>query len=331
MTLDYALPLVFMAVMGLALLIYVILDGYDLGVGMLLPFASDTEKDAMINSIGPFWDANETWLVLGVGVLLVAFPVAHGRVLTALYLPATLMLMGLTLRGVAFDFRVKVDLAYKPLWNRLFFIGSLVASVAQGWMLGAYITGFSTDWFQMLFSLGVALTLPFAYTLLACGWLLMKMENDLIDKACAWGRFSFWPMLASICFISAITPLAVPSVFDKWFAFPQLVLLAPIPIFCAACFWGIYHVLSRPKVIQAGYGWLVFGLSAVVMVLAFIGLAYSQFPYVVVEELTVWQAAASTDSLKIILVGVLITLPAIVGYTVFSYKVFWGRSGELSY
>jgi cytochrome bd ubiquinol oxidase subunit II len=331
MNLDYALPLVFMAVMGLALLTYVILDGYDLGVGLLMPLATDEEKDKLVNSIGPFWDANETWLVLGIGVLLVAFPLAHGRVLTALYLPVTFMLIGLMMRGVAFDFRVKVDLAYKPLWNRVFFIGSLIASVSQGWMLGSYITGFSTDWFQLVFSLAIAITLPFAYTLLASGWLLMKMEDELIEKACRWGRLSFWPMLVSILFISAVTPMAVPSILAKWFAFPQMFLLAPIPLATGACLWGIHHVLSRPRVIQAGYGWLVFGLTAAVMALAFLGLAYSQFPYVVLNELTVWQAAASTNSLEVTLIGVVIALPAIIGYTIFSYKVFWGRAGELSY
>jgi cytochrome d ubiquinol oxidase subunit II len=142
LTWTYLAPLIFMAVMGLALLTYVVLDGYDLGVGMLLPFATPDEKDVMVSSIGPFWDANETWLVLGVGVLLVAFPAAHGVVLQALYLPVAVMLIGLVLRGVAFDFRVKAHADHKPLWNRLFASGSLVASLAQGWMLGSYITGF---------------------------------------------------------------------------------------------------------------------------------------------------------------------------------------------
>ncbi|MCQ8896908.1 cytochrome d ubiquinol oxidase subunit II [Limnobacter humi] len=331
MTFDELLPLLFMAVMGLAMLIYVVLDGYDLGVGMLLPFASDAEKDTMINSIGPFWDANETWLVLGVGVLLVAFPKAHGVVLTALYLPATLMLVGLVLRGVAFDFRVKVDTAYKPLWNRIFTSGSLLTSVCQGWMLGSYITGFSHHWSQIVFNLGVAFTLPFAYALLASGWLIMKTEGALMDKACRWGRISFWPMLAAIAFISAITPLVVPQIFQKWFTFPTMFALAPIPLATVLCLWGIHHVLSRPRVIQAGYGWMVFGLTAGVMTLSFLGLAYSQFPYVVLNQLTVWDAAAAPGSLKIILVGVVLTLPAILGYTAFSYKVFWGKAKELSY
>ncbi|NJM33081.1 MAG: cytochrome d ubiquinol oxidase subunit II [Limnobacter sp.] len=331
MTYGEFLPLLFMAVMGLALLVYVILDGYDLGVGILLPFASDTEKDTMINSIGPFWDANETWLVLGVGVLLVAFPMAHGVVLTSVYLPVTFMLLGLILRGVAFDFRVKVDVAWKPLWNRLFFAGSLITSISQGWMLGSYITGFSGHWLQLLFNLGVAAALPFSYVLLASGWLLMKTDGPLQEKACRWGKVGFWPMLLAIGFISAATPLVVPSVFEKWFSMPIVFALIPIPLLTVVLLWAIYHVLSTPRIIQAGYGWLVFGMSAGVMALAFVGLAYSQFPYVVLGKLTVWQAAASTEALSIILVGVAITLPAIVAYTLFSYKVFWGKAGELSY
>ena len=141
---EDALPLVFMAIMGVSLLLYVILDGYDLGIGMLLPFASAAEKDVMIAAIGPFWDANETWLVLGVGVLLIAFPAAHALVLSSLYLPVTIMLIGLILRGVSFDFRVKAEARQKRLWNRAFAAGSLIAALAQGWMLGSYITGLET-------------------------------------------------------------------------------------------------------------------------------------------------------------------------------------------
>lgn len=331
MTYAEFLPLLFMAVMGLALLIYVVLDGYDLGVGLLLPFALDSEKDTMINSIGPFWDANETWLVLGVGVLLVAFPMAHGVVLTALYLPVTFMLIGLILRGVAFDFRVKVDVAFKPVWNRIFFAGSFIASVSQGWMLGSYITGFSNHWSQLIFNLGVAVALPFAYTLLASGWLIMKTEGRLMERACQWGRISFWPMLLAIGFISGMTPLVVPSVFEKWFSVPTIFALIPIPILTVVFLWGIHHILSRPRVIEAGYGWMVFAFTAGVMVLSFLGLAYSQYPYVVLNKLTIWEAAASTDALTFSLVGVVITLPAIIGYTIFSYKVFWGKAGELTY
>ena len=163
---DAMLPVIFMGLMGVSMLVYVVSDGYDLGVGMLMHRASEAEKDVMIASIGPFWDANETWLVLGVGILLIAFPKAHGLVLGELYLPVALMLIGLTLRGVAFDFRVKARDSHKQTWDRLFFAGSTLASVSQGWMLGRYVSGFGSGWNYPLSAAVIAVALPMAYVLL---------------------------------------------------------------------------------------------------------------------------------------------------------------------
>jgi cytochrome d ubiquinol oxidase subunit II len=331
MTWAEFLPLFFMAVMGLTLLAYVVLDGYDLGVGLLLPLGTDAQKDTMIASIGPFWDANETWLVLGVGVLLVAFPKAHGVVLQALYLPAAIMLIGLILRGVAFDFRVKAPIQYKAFWNGAFFTGSLVTSMAQGWMLGSYITGFDNGGLGWLFSLGIAITLPAAYTLLGAGWLIMKTEGDLQQRAVHWARRVLWPMGAALLAISAATPLVNAAVFDKWFGVPQIFALLPVPLMCAAAFFAVRWVVTRPNVVDAGYGWLVFVNTVLIFVLAFFGLAYSIFPDIVIGRLDVWQAAAATGSLTVIFIGVAITLPVIVGYTIYMYRVFWGKARELSY
>lgn len=331
LTLANALPLVFMAIMGLALLAYVILDGYDLGVGILLPFASDAEKDVMVSSIGPFWDANETWLVLGVGVLLICFPMAHGIVLTALYLPVAIMLLGLTLRGVAFDFRVKARDSHKATWNRLFAGGSLVTTMAQGWMLGAYVTGFQNDARGLLFSAGIALTLPAAYAMLGVGWLLMKTDGELQYKAARWGQRVLWPMGLALVGISLATPLISQTVFAKWFVLPELFALLPIPLACVAAFLAIRHVLASQRVVQAGYGWIVFVATVVIFVLAFFGLAYSIYPYIVIDRLTVWDAASATESLVVIGIGVAITLPVIIVYTVFMYRVFWGKARELTY
>jgi cytochrome d ubiquinol oxidase subunit II len=328
---NTVLPLIFMGVMGLALLAYVVLDGYDLGVGILLPFARDDEKDVMVSSIGPFWDANETWLVLGIGVLLIAFPVAHGIVLTALYLPVAVMLIGIILRGVSFDFRVKAHAARKGLWNRLFSLGSLLAAMAQGWMLGSYLTGFDNSAWSLLFALGIALTLPTAYATLGAGWLIMKTDGELQARAVAWARKVLWPMGLALVGISLATPLVSHTVFERWFALPQIIALSPIPLACAAAFFAAWHVVSRPRVVQAGYGWIVFGGTVLIFVLSFLGLAYSLYPYIVIDRLTIWQAAADAKSLIFIFVGVAITLPAIVGYTIFMYRVFWGRAQELSY
>lgn len=325
------LPLIFMAVMGLSLLAYVVLDGYDLGVGILLPFATDAEKDIMVSSIGPFWDANETWLVLGVGVLLIAFPKAHSLVLSALYLPVAVMLIGLILRGVSFDFRVKARAARKDMWNKLFAAGSLMAAMAQGWMLGSYLTGFDYGLWSLLFSAGIALTLPTAYAMLGAGWLIMKTWDELQLKAVGWARKVLWPMGVTLVGISMATPLVSATVFDKWFSMPAFIGLLPIPVACAAAFFAAFHVISKPKVIAAGYGWVVFASTVLIFVLAFLGLAYSIYPFIVIERLTVWQAASAHESLVVIFIGVAITLPAIVAYTVYMYRVFWGRASVLSY
>ena len=325
------LPLVFMGVMGLSLLAYVVLDGYDLGVGLLLPFASDEDKDVMVSSIGPFWDANETWLVLGIGVLLIAFPVAHGIVLSALYLPVAVMLLGIILRGVSFDFRVKAQAARKGLWNRLFSLGSLMAATAQGWMLGSYLTKFESGLASLLFSLGIAVTLPTAYAMLGAGWLIMKTEGELQQRAVAWARKALWPMGVALVAISLASPMVSPTVFDRWFVMPQFLALLPIPIACAVAFFAALHVVSRPKLVDAGYGWIVFAGTVLIFVLAFVGLAYSLYPYIVIDRLTIWQAAAAPKSLKFIFWGVAVTLPAIIVYTVFMYRVFWGKASELTY
>jgi cytochrome d ubiquinol oxidase subunit II len=331
LTWSTLLPLIFMAVMGLALLIYVVLDGYDLGVGLLLPLASEAQKDTMIASIGPFWDANETWLVLGVGVLLVAFPMAHGMVLQALYLPVVVMLIGLILRGVAFDFRVKAPLQYKTFWNRTFFVGSLLASTAQGWMLGSYITGFDNGWMGLAFSLGIAITLPAAYVLLGAGWLIMKTDGALRDLAVASARRALWPMGVALVAISAATPLINDVVISKWFTLPALFWLLPIPVGCLLAFLAVRRVVTQAALIQAGQGWVVFVATVVLFVLAFFGLAYSIYPDIVIGRMTVWDAAVSTETLNVIFVGVAITLPTIIAYTIYMYRVFWGKARELTY
>ncbi|MDP3811592.1 MAG: cytochrome d ubiquinol oxidase subunit II [Hydrogenophaga sp.] len=331
MTWAQLLPLIFLAVMGLALLAYVILDGYDLGVGLLLPLADEAQKDTMIASIGPFWDANETWLVLGVGVLLVAFPFAHGLVLQALYLPVAVMLIGLILRGVAFDFRVKAPLQYKAFWNKAFFAGSLLASTSQGWMLGSYITGFEQGLLGLAFSLGIAITLPAAYILLGAGWLIMKTDGELQARAVQWARRVLWPMGVALVAISVATPLVNPAVVQKWFGVPEVFALLPVPLSCAIAFFAVRWVVTHPNVVKAGYGWVVFAATVLIFVLAFFGLSYSIYPDIVIGRMTVWEAAIGTESLTVIFVGVAITLPVIVVYTIFMYRVFWGKARDLTY
>jgi cytochrome bd ubiquinol oxidase subunit II len=319
-----------MALMGFSMLAYVVLDGYDLGVGLLLPRAGDAEKDRMIASIGPFWDANETWLVLGVGILLIAFPKAHGMILTALYLPVTLMLLGLILRGVAFDFRVKAQDSHKPLWNFAFFAGSGLAAAAQGWMLGRYITGLAEGWPYWLFAAAIALLLPAAYVLLGACWLIMKTEGELQAKAVRWAKTAWLPVVLGMGLISLATPVVSETVRGKWFAMPEFIALLPIPVVTLLALAGARAMLNSHRV-RGKVCWLPFVLVVMVFVLGALGLAYSLFPYVVMDQLTIWQAASATESLAVIAVGCAITVPTIVGYTVFAYRIFWGKAQDLNY
>ena len=329
------MPIAFLVVMGLAMLAYVVLDGYDLGVGVLMRRASDEDKDTMIASIGPFWDANETWLVLGVGILLTVFPRAHGVILGALYLPVAAMLVGLILRGVAFDFRVKARAALKPLWNRLFYVGSLLTSWSQGYMLGSLITGFADSAWTIAFNAVIGLALVAAYCLLGAGWLIIKTEGALQLRAVRWARASLLFTMAGIAAISIATPLISASIFAKWFSFPNIVLLMPIPAATAVLFAVIYRSLQRlPTRLAQGneYGaWVPFGATVGVFLLAFYGLAYSLFPWLVIDKLNIWQAATAPEAMGVILVGAGVVLPVIVGYTIFAYRVFWGKSTALKY
>jgi cytochrome bd ubiquinol oxidase subunit II len=330
MSFDQSLPLIFVALMGLSMLVYVLSDGYDLGVGMLLPRATDAEKDTMVASIGPFWDANETWLVLGVGILLIAFPKAHGLVLTELYLPVTLMLVGLVLRGVAFDFRVKAHDSHKAAWNGLFFGGSLLASMAQGWMLGRYVSGFGEGWNYPLFAAAIALTLPAAYVLLGAVWLVMKTEGELQAKAVAWAQQAWWPVVVGMVLISMATPWISETVRERWFELPQFIALMVIPATTAMALLVLRRVLPT-RLVRGELCWLPFVLLLAVFALGFVGLGYSIYPYVVIDKLTIWQAASSPPTLKVTLVGVCISVPAIVAYTIYSYRVFGGKATELHY
>ncbi len=326
------LPLFFLAVMALAMLLYVVLDGYDLGVGILLRHADDAEKDRMVASIGPFWDANETWLVLGIGILLIAFPAAHGVILGALYLPVAAMLTGLILRGVAFDFRAKAHADHKRWWDRAFCAGSLLAALAQGFMLGHYITGFRSDALGYGFAALIALCLAAGYVLLGAGWLVMKVNGALRAKAIRWARRSLWLTGLGIVAVSIATPLVSTRIIDKWFALPQLFWLAPIPIVSALLFVHAERLLRALEKGQRGLRlWRPFVDAVGLFLLAFAGLAYSLFPYLLVDRLTVWDAASARESLWVIFLGVAITVPAILGYTVYSYRVFWGPADELRY
>lgn len=328
---DDMLPVIFLGLMGVAMLLYAILDGYDLGIGMLMAGESEANRDHMIAAIGPFWDANETWLVLGVGVLLVAFPAAHGQILSTLYLPVSLMLAGLILRGVSFDFRAKVNAKHKHLWDGLFFTGSLMASLTQGYMLGQYIVGFESDLYAQLFSWVSAFCVSFAYVLIGACWLVVKSSGELQVRAVKWARIALIVTSVGLLFVSFTNPLASTEIYQKWFAWPQTLLLLPLPVGTLGLIWFMHRHLKNMPYDQDRLCWLPFVLSIGIFVLAFIGLAYSFYPYIIPQQLTVWDAAAAPESLRVVLLGCAFVLPAIFAYTALSYWIFRGKSTQLSY
>ncbi|MDH0863466.1 cytochrome d ubiquinol oxidase subunit II [Mitsuaria sp. GD03876] len=325
-----ALPVIFMALMGLALLIYVVLDGYDLGVGMLSASATEADRDRMIASIGPFWDANETWLVLAVGLLLIAFPKAQGVVLTALYVPVVLMLLGLILRGAAFDFRAKGDPAHKRWWDAAFAGGSAMASLTQGWMLGRYVTGFEDGAAAQVFAAGIAVALTACYALLGAGWLLIKTEDDLQRRAVTWAKRAWPAVVAGLVVVSIASPWLSPTVRARWFDMPGLIALAPLPLVALLAMAALRGLLNSHRVLGK-LSWAPFALMVVVLTLSFFGLSYSLYPFVVIDRLTLWEAAAADESLRFMLVGAVVTMPVILAYSLFSYRVFKGKVRALAY
>jgi cytochrome d ubiquinol oxidase subunit II len=220
MTESEWIPLVFSGIMALAILVYAVLDGYDLGVGILLPKETRQDRDTMIASIGPFWDANETWLVLAVGLLLIAFPEAHNLIFYELYLPTTVLLISLIARGVAFDFRAKAAIEHQDTWDRVFHYGSMSAAASQGYMLGQFVIGFDDQPMGLLFSLLSAGCVAAAYTFMGAAWLVMKTEGELQQYAATKGRRAGWVTFIGVVAVCLVNPAINPSVFDVWFSLP---------------------------------------------------------------------------------------------------------------
>jgi len=327
------LPEIFLGLIGLAIFLYAILDGFDLGVGLLLPMQEEAleDRNRMIASVGPFWDANETWLVLAIGLLLIAFPDAYNQVLRELYLPATLMLIGLIMRGVAFDFRAKALTTHRLLWDRVFKIGSFITAMTQGYMLGLYVLGFENGWSAQIFALLSAVCVSAAYAFIGGAWLVMKTEGELQARVARLSRRAAWLAALGIACVSLINPMVSSNIADKWLSFPEVILLFPIPVVTVALFIVVDRYLkSVPHSNDFGC-WIPFVCAAAVFLLSFCGLAYSFFPDIVPGKLSAADAASATESLQFILIGAVIVVPIILLYTLFSYRVFWGKVGELHY
>lgn len=327
------LPVVFLGLVGLSVFVYAILDGYDLGVGIMLSMQTEAQehRNQMIASIGPFWDANETWLVLAVGLVLIAFPGAHNLILKELYLPAAIMLIGLILRGVAFDFRAKAVTRHRLIWDRCFKFGSILTALTQGYMLGRYVLGFEDGIAAEFFAILSGFCVTAAYTCIGGAWLVMKTEDELQRRAAKISRRAGWLMAAGIIAISIVNPMVSTRIAEKWLSFPQFIVLSPIPILCAALLFIVDRYLKKVPFKNDYACWLPFVCTALIFLICFQALAYSFYPYVVPGKMTAAEAASAPESLQFILIGALLVVPFILVYTLFSYRVFWGKVGELKY
>lgn len=327
------LALVWMLLLAFAVLAYVVLDGFDLGIGILFPvLGSDAERTTAMNSVAPVWDGNETWLVLGGGGLLAAFPLAYAVIMPALYAPIVAMLLGLILRGVAFEFR-GIPRHHRYVWDRSFFAGSLVATMAQGITLGALVQGipvadrsYAGGWWDWLtpFSVVSGLALAAGYCLIGAAWLVLKTQDELQARARILARRFAWMTLAGIFVFSAWTPFLQEGYVAKWFSWPALLYTVPVPLLVIACGTLLLRSLRR------GDDLAPFLYAEGLFVLSFAGLMISFWPHVVPNSVTFREAAAPDASLAFLLVGALILLPIILAYTVGVYRVFRGkvRAGE---
>jgi cytochrome d ubiquinol oxidase subunit II len=315
-------------ILGVGVFLYVLLDGFDLGVGILFGFAPDTRsRNLIMNSIAPIWDGNETWLVLGSVGLMAAFPLAFAIIIPAVYFPIAIMLLALVFRGVAFEFRYR-DVEHKSLWDHGFSWGSVIATFAQGIILGAFIQGFKVDGRHFVgssfdcftpFSLLTGLALVLGYALLGAGWLVLKTDGDIQVRARRHGRIALVGVLIAVAAVSIWTPLADPDIAHRWFSWPNLIFLAPVPVVTAVIALSVWRSLNRQS--EAGPFIGAIGL----FLMSYLGIAISLWPMIVPHHYTLREAASSQSTQAFLLVGTLVLLPIILLYTAWSYWVFRGK------
>jgi cytochrome d ubiquinol oxidase subunit II len=316
-------------ILALAVFMYVLMDGFDLGVGILFRAApGDRERDLMMNSVAPIWDGNETWLVTGGVALLGAFPLAFAIIVPALYFPILAMLMALIFRGLAFELRFNAAAEHRHFWDKSFHYGSLVATLAQGLVLGAFVQGFRVQGrayagglfdFLTPFSLLTAASLVLGYALLGATWLVMKTEGDLQTWARRQARWVLLGVIAAMAAVSVATPFLQARIAERWFSWPNILFLSPVPVMTALIALLLWRALER------GAETLPFLAAIGLFTMGYLGLAISLWPYIVPHAITLWDAAASPSTQAFLLVGTLFLLPVILGYTAWSYWVFRGK------
>ena len=326
------LPLIWGGLVATVIYLYVLLDGFDLGVGILFPFApTDNCRHKMINSIAPFWDGNETWLVLGGGGLFAAFPLAYSLLMPALYIPITLMLFGLIFRGVAFEFRFKGHVDHRYIWDYAFHFGSMLAAFCQGLMLGTFVQGievngraFAGNAFDFLtpFSIMTGIALVFGYALLGATWLIMKTEKETQDWAYKSTLYILFYVGLFIGLVSLWVPFLNDKIRNRWFSIPNIYYLLIVPILTATIFIKLIKAVMYKKELQP------FIYTILLFLLGYLGLAVSIWPYIVPYKVTLAEAAAAEHSQSLLLIGAGIFLPVILSYTFYCYYIFRGKSSH---
>jgi cytochrome d ubiquinol oxidase subunit II len=329
MTGSIDLATVWAFIIAFAVFVYVVMDGFDLGLGMLFPlFPAKADRDVIMNSVAPVWDGNETWLVLGGGGLMAAFPLAYAVLMPALYTPMIAMLIGLIFRGVAFEFRWRTTQDERNRWDIAFAGGALLATLAQGIALGAILQGvhvegrhYAGGWWDWLtpFSILTGLALAIGYSLLGATWLVLKTEGELRDRAYGISWWLLFAMLGAIGAVSIATPFLSIQYTQRWFTWPNMILTAPVPIAVAAVTVLLLRSLANKKDSQP------FFLALALFALSYAGLGISMYPYIVPQSITIWQAAAPASSQLFMLAGVAVLIPLILGYTGWAYWVFRGK------
>ncbi len=325
---EFDLPLIWASIIAFAVLTYVLLDGFDLGVGILFPFfRKGEERDYAMNTVAPVWDGNETWLVLGGGGLFAVFPLAYAVVLPALYAPITVMLLGLIFRGVAFEYRWRSGPS-QGLWDLAFTVGSITAAFCQGIALGALIQGIPVEdrayaggWWHWLspFSVLTGVSVVIGYTLLGAAWLVMKTNGPVRERAHHFAWITAAGTLVLIGLVSLWTPFLDPIFMARWFVFPQILYVVPVPLLVAAAAFVLFRGLKKDNDVQP------FFAAQALFILSYLGLGISFFPYIVPPSVTIWEAAAPDESLLFLLVGAGVLIPLILAYTAYAYWVFRGK------
>ena len=328
---EIDLPFIWAGLIAFAILAYVVLDGFDLGIGILFPLLdTNHNRDQAMNSVAPVWDGNETWLVLGGGGLFAVFPLAYATVLPALYAPLIAMLIGLIFRGVSFEFRWRTQRG-RFLWDWGFAGGSLLATFAQGITLGALVQGihiadraYAGGWWDWLtpFSLLCGVSLVIGYMLLGACWLVMKTDGALKEQAQAFAGRTCAATLVLIGLVSLLTPMQNPAYLARWFTGPTMWFSFVVPLLVLICVWTIYRGLKTDHDV-----WPFIAAQAL-FILCFAGIGISFYPYIVPPSITIWDAAAPDSSLSFLLVGALVLIPMILGYTAYAYWVFRGKVSE---